>query len=120
LQRYDSANFGLILEKNTFSHRWQLYTVTQDDYELRKAAHVFDWWWGVEVGPAYVGCQGLKDPVTLPVFLSEPSAAGSYNWLPAPLGCIPADAGNTKQWRTTAIESSFFFMIIYHHHILFG
>jgi hypothetical protein len=25
--------------------------------------------------------------VELPVFLSEPSAAGSYNWLPAPLGC---------------------------------
>ncbi len=31
--------------KNALSHRWQLYTVTQDDYELMKAAHVFGWWW---------------------------------------------------------------------------
>ncbi len=30
-------------------------------------------------------------------FFSEPSAAGSYNWLPAPLGCNLANAGNTKQ-----------------------
>jgi hypothetical protein len=50
--------------------------------------------------------------VELPVFLSEPSAAGSYNWLPAPLGCILTNAGNTKQWRTAVKESSFFFMII--------
>jgi hypothetical protein len=36
------ADFG----KNTFSHKWPLYTVTQDDNELRQAAHVFGWWWG--------------------------------------------------------------------------
>ncbi len=40
LQRYHFV-------KNTFSHSWQLYTVTQEDYELRKAAHFFGWWWGV-------------------------------------------------------------------------
>ncbi|MFN9983370.1 MAG: hypothetical protein ACK53Y_25815 [bacterium] len=44
-------------------------------------------------------------------FFSEPSAAGGYNWLPAPLGCNLANAGNTKQWRTTVTESSFFFMM---------
>ena len=47
-------------------------------------------------------------------FFSEPSAAGGYNWLPAPLGCNSANAGNTKQWRTTVTESSFFFMMIYY------
>ncbi len=44
-----AADFG----KNTFSHSWQLYTVTQ-------AAHVFGWWWGVEGGPAYVGWPRIK------------------------------------------------------------
>jgi len=53
LQRYDSANRRPILEKNTFSHSWQLYTVTQ-------AAHMFGWWWGVEGGPAYVGWPRIK------------------------------------------------------------
>ncbi len=48
------------LGKNAFSRRWQWYTVTQDDYELRKAAHVFGWWWGVEDGPAYVGWPRIK------------------------------------------------------------
>jgi hypothetical protein len=47
--------------------------------------------------------------VALPVFLSEPLAAGSYNWFPAPLGCNLANAGNTKQWRTAVTESIFFF-----------
>jgi hypothetical protein len=56
----------------------------------------------------------VKLLVSLPVFLSEPSAAGSYNWPPAPLGCNLANAGNTKQWRTAVKESSFFFMIIYY------
>ncbi len=60
LQRYDSADLGPILEKNTFSHSWQLYIVTQDDYELRKAAHVFGRWWRVEGGPAYVGWPRIK------------------------------------------------------------
>ncbi len=46
--------------KNAFSHRWQLYTLTQDDYELRKAAHVLGWWWGVEGDPAYVGWPRIK------------------------------------------------------------
>jgi hypothetical protein len=54
LQRHDSADFGLILKK-AFSQSWQLYIVTQDEYEPRKAAHVFGWWWGVEGGPAFVG-----------------------------------------------------------------
>ncbi len=31
LPRFDSADFGPILEKNTFSQSWQLYTVTQDE-----------------------------------------------------------------------------------------
>ncbi len=53
LQRYDSANRRLILEKNTFSDSWQLYTVTQ-------AAHMFGWWWWVEGGPAYVGWPRIK------------------------------------------------------------
>jgi hypothetical protein len=52
-QRYDSTNFGPILEKTLFM-QWQFYTVTQDDYELRKAAHMFGWWWGVEGGLANV------------------------------------------------------------------
>jgi hypothetical protein len=58
LQRNDSAwaNLG----KNTFLHSWQLYTVTQDDFELRKAAQVFGWWWGVERGPTYVGWPRIK------------------------------------------------------------
>ena len=30
-------------------------------------------------------------------FFSEPSAAGGYSWLPAPLECNLANAGNTKQ-----------------------
>jgi len=42
LQRYDFADF----EKNTFSLSRELYTVTRDGFELRKAAHVFGWWWG--------------------------------------------------------------------------
>ncbi len=52
LQRYDSANRRPIWKKS-FSHSWQLYTVTQ-------AAHVFGWWWGVEGGPAYVGWPRIK------------------------------------------------------------
>ncbi len=37
------AYFG----KNAVSHSWQSYTMTQDNYNLRKAAHVFVGWWGV-------------------------------------------------------------------------
>ncbi len=33
-------------------------------------------------------------------FLREPPAAGILNWLSAPLGCNPANAEITKQWRT--------------------
>jgi hypothetical protein len=53
------ADFG----KNAFSHSWQLNTVTQDEYELRKAAHVFGWWWGRwrEDQHMWDG-QELKDP----------------------------------------------------------
>jgi hypothetical protein len=40
--------------KKHFFIQWQFYTVTQDEYELRKAAHMFDWWWGVEGGLANV------------------------------------------------------------------
>ncbi len=32
MQRYDSAD----LKKKCCLHSWQLYTVTQDDYELKK------------------------------------------------------------------------------------
>jgi hypothetical protein len=52
--------FWADLGKNAFSHSWQLYTVTQDEYELRKAAHMFGWLWGVEGGPAYVGWPRIK------------------------------------------------------------
>ncbi len=62
----------------------------------------------------FLFCNVTIAPVELPVFLSEPSAAGSYSWLPAPFGCNLANAGNTKQWRTAVKESSFFFMIIYY------
>jgi hypothetical protein len=48
-----------------FSHRWQLYTVTKDDYELRKAAHVFGWWWGWREAQHMWDGQGLKYPCFL-------------------------------------------------------
>ncbi len=40
-----------------------------------------------------VGCTLV---LRVPFFFSEPSAAGGYNWLPAPLGWKLANAGNTK------------------------
>jgi hypothetical protein len=64
LQRYDFADFG----KNNFSHSWQLYTVIQDEYELRKAAHVFGWCWGIEGGPAYVGWPSIKISLVFETF----------------------------------------------------
>jgi hypothetical protein len=36
--------------------------VTQDDYELRKASHMFGWRWGVEGAQHMCDGQGLKDP----------------------------------------------------------
>ncbi len=44
-------------------------------------------------------------------FYREPSATGSYYWLPAPLGWKLANAGNTKTVETTEIGPSFFFMM---------
>jgi hypothetical protein len=70
LQRYESADFGPILKKTLF-HTGKMYTVTQDKYELRKAAHVFDWWWGVEGGPAYVGWPRIKRSSFLKLFLES-------------------------------------------------
>jgi hypothetical protein len=53
----------LIFFKNA-DHSWQLYTVTQDDYELKKANHVFGWWVGGGGGaggePACVGWPRIK------------------------------------------------------------
>jgi len=41
------------------------YTVTKDDYELRKAAHVFGWWWGWREAQHMWDGQGLKYPCFL-------------------------------------------------------
>ena len=47
-------------------------------------------------------------------FFSEPSAAGGYNWLPAPLGWKLANAGNTKtvknnrNWAELLLHDVFF------------
>ncbi len=53
------------VKKNAFSHSWQLYTVTQDEKELRKAAHMFGGGGRREDQHMWDG-QGLKDPCFLP------------------------------------------------------
>jgi hypothetical protein len=49
--------------------------------------------------------------VALGFFYREPSATGSYCWLPAPLGWKLAYAGNTRTVENTEIGPSFFFMM---------
>jgi hypothetical protein len=45
------------------------YTVTKDDYELRKAAHMFGWWgWRVGGGPACEGWPLLKRGSVIGIF----------------------------------------------------
>ncbi len=67
LQRYDSADF----EKNAFSLRRELYTVTRDGFELRKAAHVFSSW---RVG---LGC-GEDQHVWDGLYLKDPCLFGTF------------------------------------------
>jgi hypothetical protein len=47
------------------------YTVTKDDYELRKAAHMFGWSWEVEGRQAYVGWPRIKRSLFLHLFLES-------------------------------------------------
>jgi hypothetical protein len=49
--------------------------------------------------------------VELGFFYRELSAAGDYNWPPAPLGWKLTDARTRKQPRTTEIGPSFSFMM---------
>jgi hypothetical protein len=65
-QRYDSADFFL----KCCSHSWQLYTVILDDYELKKANHVFGWWGGEGLGvnQHVWDSQGLKYPCLFGTF----------------------------------------------------
>jgi hypothetical protein len=44
------------------------YTVTKDDYELRKAANVFGWSWEVEGRQAYVGWPRIKRSLFFAIF----------------------------------------------------
>ncbi len=50
----------------------------------------------------------------LPFFLANLRQTGSYNSLPAPLGCNTPNAEITIQRRTAVNKSSFFFMMIYY------
>jgi hypothetical protein len=65
-QRYDSVNCGKIL-KETLFHTEQFFA----EYELRKAAHVFGWWLGMEGGPAYVGWPRIKISLFFITFLES-------------------------------------------------
>ena len=51
------------------------------------------------------------EAVSLGFFYRELSAAGGYNWLPAPLGWKLANARNTKTVENNRIGLSFFFMM---------
>ncbi len=55
--------------------------------------------------------EGHFPTVSLGFFYRELSAAGGYNWLPAPLGWKLGTQGTRKQSRTTEIGPSFFFMM---------
>jgi hypothetical protein len=64
----------LILKKNAFSLRRELYTVTRDGFELRKAAHVFcSWRVGLGCGEDQHVWDGLylKDPCLFGTFLDK-------------------------------------------------
>jgi hypothetical protein len=58
---------------------------------------------------------GKNHLVALRFFFSEPSAAGGYNWLPAPLGCKLANARNTKTVKNNRDWARLLLHDVYYH-----